>query len=229
MCGRYSLTQTQPKTLQAAFGLGDDVTAVPSDLPPRYNIAPTQLVAVVVDEGKGQGRQLDAFRWGLIPSWAKDMRIGAKMINARAETVAEKPSFRAAFKRRRCLVLADGFYEWRNTEGGKIPTYIYLRHQRPFAFAGLWETWYDPAGNFVPSCTIITTTPNKLMAPIHNRMPVILPPEQYETWLNPQAQNRAELEALLQPYPAEAMTYHPVSTTVNSPANDGPACVEKFT
>ncbi len=171
MCGRFTLT-TSPEQLRAAFyGL-----SVPDQVQPRYNIAPTQPVAVVANDDKFQ---MDFFIWGLIPSWAKDPAIGSRMINARAETLAEKPSFRAAFRRRRCLVLADGFYEWRQEPGqrSKTPMYIKLKSGEPFAFAGLWENWNSPDGSNVLSCTIITTEPNSLMQSIHNRMPVILSKE----------------------------------------------------
>ena len=219
MCGRFTLT-TNSEVLQEIF----DLAIAPPDLAPRFNIAPTQSVAVVVQED-GQ-RQLDAFRWGLIPFWAKDMRIGNKMINARAETLAQKPSFRNAFKKRRCLILADGFYEWRKSEQGKTPTYIYLADHQPFAFAGLWESWTSPEGEEVRSCTIITTSPNEVMAPIHNRMPVILPPQAMETWLIPSEQDPQILQPLLKPYPPQDMRHHPISKTVNSPRNDGPNLIE---
>jgi len=161
----------------------------------------------------------------LIPSWAKDPVIGSRMINARAESLAEKPSFRSAFRRRRCLVLADGFYEWRKDGARKTPMYIKLASGRPFAFAGLWENWFSPDGSNILSCTIITTQPNTLMEPIHNRMPVILPPEAYPVWLSPSEQDPARLSALLSPYPPAQMTAFPVSTLVNSPANDSPGCI----
>jgi len=219
MCGRYTLA-VDLDTLQAEFNLD----SVPADLPPRYNIAPTQPVAVVLNnEGL---RQLDAFRWGLIPFWAKDASIGNRMINARAETVAQKPSFKRPLQKQRCLILADGFYEWQKTPQGKIPTYIQLKDGRPFAFAGLWDSWTAPDGEAIPSCTIITTAPNALVAPIHNRMPVILLPDDLEAWLNPIEQSPQTLLSLLKPYPADEMRYHPVSKLVNSPANDLPECIQ---
>ncbi len=219
MCGRFTLT-ADLNAVQEAFPW----MYVPEGLQPRYNIAPTQPVAVVANDGKNR---LDYFTWGLVPSWAKDPEIGSRMINARAETLAEKPSFRNAFRRRRCLVLADGFYEWRASADSKrkTPMYIQLASGKPFAFAGLWEVWNGPDGSQILSCTIITTSPNALMEPIHNRMPVILPPEAYPLWLLPGEQDPARLASLLAPYPAEGMHAYPVSTLVNSPANDLPACI----
>src|SRR5215216_4713323 len=170
MCGRYTL-RTPVDTLAEAF----EIEEYPSSITPSYNIAPTQEVAAVVEED--EKRKLEMLRWGLIPSWAKDPAIGNKMINARAETVAEKPSFRSAFKVRRCLILADGFYEWQKTDNGKQPYYIKMQDGSPFAFAGLWEIWQN--GEEIRSATIITTDANDLMNEIHHRMPVILPPEDY--------------------------------------------------
>ncbi len=226
MCGRFTLT-TSPDELQAAF----DWLKMPPEMSeaqggrPRYNIAPTQPVAVVPNDGFNR---LDYFTWGLVPSWAKDPNIGSRMINARAETLAEKPSFRNAFKRRRCLILADGFYEWQVIPGqkSKQPMYITLEDHRPFAFGGLWEIWKSPDGSEIYSCTIITTEPNPLMATIHNRMPLILPPESYTQWLNPNEQRPEALKSLLEPYPASQMAAYPVSSLVNSPANDTPELVE---
>jgi len=171
MCGRYTLT-TPADHLRKVFGLA----GVSGDLRPCFNIAPGREVAVVPN---GADRRLHFFRWGLIPSWAKDAAIGNRLINARAETLAEKPSFRNALRRRRCLIAADGFYEWQGEGRSKIPFYIRLRSREPFAFAGLWETWRPPEGDAVSSCTIITTQPNEMLAAIHRRMPVILPPEQH--------------------------------------------------
>jgi putative SOS response-associated peptidase YedK len=219
MCGRFTLT-ADISALQESFPwLG-----IPSGLEPRYNIAPSQPVAVVPNDGKNR---LDFFTWGLIPSWAKDPSIGNRMINARAETLAEKPSFRNAFRRRRCLVLADGFYEWRKDDGkSKTPMYIRLEDGSPFAFAGLWEIWNAPDGSQVLSCAIITTEPNPLMAKIHNRMPVILPQAAHMPWLHSGEADTKALSALLKPYPAEEMVAYPVSKLVNSPANDVPAVIE---
>jgi putative SOS response-associated peptidase YedK len=224
MCGRYTLA-TAPEALARIFELDD-----PPELPARYNIAPTQqvpAVRLVVDEGSGASRRrvLRLLRWGLVPFWAKDPGIGARMINARAETVADKPAFRAAFRRRRCLVLADGFYEWQRVgRGAKQPFLIRLRDGGPFAFAGLWERWTGPEGEPLESCTLLTTQPNELVAPIHNRMPVILDPADYDAWLDPQLQDPAALRPLLRAFPAEKMIAHPVSQRVNNPRVDEPGC-----
>ena len=218
MCGRFTLT-TDPEILEQAFG----IQSVPGDMPTRFNIAPTQPVAVVVN--RDGVREFDAFRWGLIPAWAKDMKIGNRMINARGETVAEKPSFKRPLKSRRCLVLADGFYEWQKTPDGKVPTYIHLEDHQPFAFAGLWDRWESAEGDEVLSCTIITTEPNEVMAPIHNRMPVILPPDAIDVWLDPAQQSPDTLVPLLKPFPPESMQTYAVSRLVNSPANDVPDCI----
>ena len=221
MCGRFTLT-AGPEDLQAAFpGL-----QIPSgSLEPRYNIAPSQPVAVIPNTGENR---LDFYTWGLIPSWAKDPTIGNNLINARAETLIEKPAFRSAFRRRRCLIPADGFYEWQVIPGQKtkVPTFIHLQPFLPFALAGLWEIWHAPDGSEIRSCTIITTQPNSLMQLIHNRMPVILPPHTWQQWLEPRESDPARLAALLQPYPAEQMTSHPVSSLVNSPANNRPECIQ---
>lgn len=218
MCGRYTLATTPQKLAESFSGF-----EVPAELPPRYNVAPTQPIAVVANNGQ---HKVEFFHWGLIPSWAKDPKIGSQMINARAETLAEKPSFKNAYKRRRCLVLADGFYEWRKEgDGAKTPMYIRLASGDPFAFAGLWEMW-QTAEDTILSCTIITTDPNDLMAQIHNRMPVILPPTAYEQWLDPAERSPDQLQGLLQPYPAELMTAYPVSKMVNSPKNDSSALIE---
>jgi putative SOS response-associated peptidase YedK len=219
MCGRFTLTVDPGKLQEAIPGL-----IVPEDLTPKYNIAPSQPVAVLPNEGENR---LDFFLWGLIPSWAKDPGIGNRMINARAETLAEKPAFRAAFRRRRCLVFADGFYEWRQEPGSKVktPMYIKLKSGDPFAFAGLWEIWHAGDGSEIKSCTIITTSPNRLMEEIHNRMPVILPREAYSEWLKPGEVEPNNLNPLLEPYPENEMLAYPVSRMVNSPQNDVPECI----
>ena len=219
MCGRFTLT-VDPGQLQDTFPWLN----VPGDIPPRFNIAPSQPVAVVANDGQNH---LDFFVWGLIPSWAKDPQIGNRLINARAETLAEKPAFRAAFRRRRCLVLADGFYEWRQDPGqkSKTPLFIQLKSRQPFAFAGLWEIWHAADGSEIRSCTIITTQPNEMMAPIHNRMPVILSPEAYPLWLSAEEKDSNQLTQLLVPYPADQMTAYPVSKMVNSPHNDSPEII----
>ncbi len=194
--------------------------------PPRFNIAPTQPVAALRVSGESAARSLTALRWGLIPSWAKDAAIGNRMINARGETVAEKPSFRNALKRRRCLVLSDGYYEWQKQEAKapKQPFFIGLQQEQAFALAGLWETWKDPAGGTIASCTIITTAANDLTRPIHDRMPVILHPTDYDRWLDPDLHDAADLQPLLIPFPSAAMKTYPVSTLVNNPRNEDPAC-----
>jgi putative SOS response-associated peptidase YedK len=200
------------------------VDEAPDELEPRYNIAPTQSIAVVRQFEDGL-RSCDLLRWGLIPSWAKDPAIGNRTINARAETVAEKPAFRAAFRRRRCLVLADGFFEWRK-EGKKQPYYIRMRDEGPFAFAGLWERWAPGAeDSALETCNLITTDANELMRDMHDRMPVILPREDYGTWLDPAIQDTQQLLALLQPYKSEAMIANPVSTRVNNPKHDDAECI----
>lgn len=220
MCGRFTLT-ADPNDLREAFPWVN----IPEGIGPRYNIAPSQPVAVIPNDGKNQ---LDFFLWGLIPSWAKDPAIGNRMINARAETLSEKPSFRAAFRRRRCLIPASGFFEWKQEPGRKTktPMYIQLKTGKPFALAGLWERWDAPDGSTIFSCTIVTTQPNELMQDIHNRMPVILPSQAYSLWLDPAEPPAQKLTELLKPYPAGEMTAYPVSTLVNSPGNDLPALIE---
>jgi putative SOS response-associated peptidase YedK len=217
MCGRYTL-RTPVDSLVGTF----EIEEYPSSITPNYNVAPTQEVAAVVEDD--DKRKLEMFHWGLIPSWAKDPAIGNKMINARAETVSEKPSFRSAFKKRRCLILADGFYEWKKTDDGKQPYHVKMEDGSPFAFAGLWETWKD--GPEIRSCTIITTEANDLMNEIHHRMPVILPPEDYDMWLDPDFEEKEALTSLLKPYPADAMEAYPVSRRVNKPSNNEPSVVE---
>jgi putative SOS response-associated peptidase YedK len=219
MCGRFTLT-VDPADLQDAF----PQFTFPEKYAPRYNIAPTQPILAIPNDGKDAAA---FFVWGLIPSWAKDPSIGARLINARAETLGEKPSFRSSFKYHRCLILANGFYEWKQLPGtkSKIPHYIRLQSGSPFAFAGLWDTWQLPDGGTVDSATIITTEPNNLMASLHNRMPVILTPDAYTQWLDPAARTPESLKDLLKPYPSEKMTAYPVTTLVNSPANDRPECV----
>lgn len=214
MCGRFTLT-VDPAELRDAFG----DASFPTQFSPRFNIAPSQPVLAIPNDG---AHKADFFMWGLIPSWAKDPAIGNRLINARAETLAEKPSFRGSFKYKRCLILADGFYEWQKQPGTKtkVPHFIHMKDRRPFAFAGLWDNWTSPDGSQVRSCTIVTTEPNELMAALHNRMPVILQPADYERWLDPAPQTPDNLNPLLKPFPADAMSAYPVSTLVNSPAND---------
>lgn len=219
MCGRFSLV-ADPNDLREAFPWLN----IPEGIQPRYNIAPTQPIAVIPNNGKNK---LDFFTWGLIPSWAKDPGIGSRLINARAETLQEKPAFRSAFRRRRCLIPASGFYEWKQDPGtkSKTPMYIFMKSGAPFAFAGLWEMWESPDGSTILSGTIITTEPNELMSEIHNRMPVILPPQAYNAWLDPGEPAPNQLANLLKPYPAQEMTAYAVSRQVNNPANETPACI----
>jgi putative SOS response-associated peptidase YedK len=224
MCGRFTLT-ADPNQLRQAFPWLN----IPDErLKPRYNVAPTQPIAVVANDGKNQ---LDYYVWGLIPFWAKDPSIGNRMINARSETIAEKASFRAAFRRRRCLVLADGFYEWKSEpkSKSKTPMYIKMKNDSPFVFAGLWENWNSPDGSNILSCTIITTRPNDMLLSIHNRMPVILPEKAYPIWLDPGEPDQSHLLSLLEPYPDQEMTAYPVSRLVNNPANDSADCIIPFT
>ena len=222
MCGRFTLT-TAAEIVADVFG----VAAAPR-LTPRYNIAPTQPVAVVRATSAG-APEIALLRWGLIPAWAKDPAIGNRMINARAETVADKPAFRTAFQKRRCLVPADGFYEWQKTAGGKRPFLIRTRDARPFALAGLWESWQQPSATVIESCTIITTAANALMGPIHDRMPVIVAPARYQAWLDPALSDRATLEQILVPYPAAELIAQAVTTRVNNPRNDDPDCLAPAT
>jgi putative SOS response-associated peptidase YedK len=219
MCGRFSLSQSGD-AIATAFQLSE----VP-DLVPRYNIAPTQPAPVLLLNAEGH-RQFKLLYWGLIPSWAKDPKLGARMINARSETVAEKPAFRTAFKRRRCLVLADGFYEWQRRDKVKQPFYFQVGQGRqPFAFAGLWEHWQSSEGDTIDSCTILTTEPNELLRSIHDRMPVILEPQDYDRWLDP-TQRPELLQPLLRPYDAQQMVSYAVNTQVNNPRHDRPDCIE---
>src|SRR5262245_42206111 len=222
MCGRF-LMMTSGPVLAERF----DLTGFP-ELKPRYNIAPSQQVPVV-RLGVDGGRRLELVRWGLVPSWADDVSIGYKMINARSETVAEKPSFRAAFKQRRCLVLADGFFEWQPRDGKKQPWLFRIQGGEPFAFAGLWERWEKGEGEPLESCTIITTEANDTVRPVHNRMPVILPQDSLAAWLDPEVKSADVLLPLLKPYPAAAMTTVPVGLRVNNPKFDGPECVAEVT
>jgi putative SOS response-associated peptidase YedK len=220
MCGRFTLTAS-PDQIQDAF----PDYSVPKQMSPHYNIAPTQPIAAIPNTGE---KRVDFFVWGLIPSWAKDPSAGSKLINARGETLGEKPSFRTAYKRRRCLVLADGFFEWVAVPGEKAkqPHYITLKDGRPFAFAGLWEQWFSPDGSEIKSATIITTEPNELIAKLHNRMPVILHPDDYQRWLDPEDTAPEKLQDLLVAYPSADMRHFPVSRKVNSPANDLPEVVQ---
>jgi putative SOS response-associated peptidase YedK len=221
MCGRVTI-KTPAQDLAREFALTGIRAALER---PRYNLAPTQLLPVVLNDG---ARMLDTLRWGLIPSWAKEAAIGNKLINARAETVAEKPSFRSAFKRRRCLVLVDGWFEWQQTAKPKRPFLFHRKDGKPLAFAGLWEEWRAPdTGESLRTCTVLTTEANRLVAGVHDRMPVILPPSAQEVWLRPEPQEAAALQPLLVPFSEEALLEaYEVARVVNSPTQDVPACVE---
>jgi putative SOS response-associated peptidase YedK len=218
MCGRFTQTISAAGVAEA-FG----VEEISGALKPSYNIAPTQPVAVIISDDK---KRLVQVRWGLVPSWSKDLSIGNKLINARAETITEKASFRNAFKKRRCLVVADGFYEWQKIGDGKRPMYIRLQSSKPFGMAGLYEVWRSPEGQEITSCAIVTTAANDLMKPIHERMPVIIPKENEDLWLDPKVQDTEVLRNLLQPYPAEEMKAFPVSRQVNAPGYNSPNCIE---
>ncbi len=219
MCGRFT-NQSDPAQLQMEFNLEE----VPAEVQPSYNIAPTQEILTVVQRD-GQN-VLEGMRWGLIPSWAQDPSIGARMINARAESVAEKPSFKRPLKSQRCLIVADGFYEWRQTGSQKIPMFIRLKSKHPFGFAGLYDRWKSEEGKWITSCTILTTTANELMQPIHQRMPVILPKKDYKKWLDPANQDLDGLVSLLKPFEANKMVAYQVSPLVNSPRNNSPECIK---
>ncbi|MEE8170456.1 MAG: SOS response-associated peptidase [Phycisphaerae bacterium] len=216
MCGRYTIT-VSPRELGERFS----AEMMIGDWAPRYNAAPTQDLPVVLNADR---RTIELLRWGLIPSWAKDPAIGNRMINARSESLAEKPSFRAAFKRRRCLVVADGFYEWDSRPDGKVPMRIALADDAAFAFAGLWERWTDPKGGVIRSFTIVTTEANDRLRPIHERMPVILRPEAEALWLERDA-DPEDLREILRPYESDAVRAYAVSRRVNSPRNDDPALI----
>jgi len=219
MCGRFTLT-ANPDELQDAF---TDYT-FPTRFAPRFNITPSQPVLAIPND---EMNTADFFVWGLIPMWAKDPTIGNRLINARGETIAEKPSFRGSFKHKRCLILADGFYEWKTNTGNKTktPYFIHMKDLKPFAFAGLWDSWEGSDGSSVKTCTIITTEPNELMETLHNRMPVILHPRDYGRWLESSPQAPENLLPLIKPYPADAMSAYPVSTLVNKPQNDSPQLI----
>lgn len=219
MCGRFTIT-LEASDLQQGLGVAE----MPVDWQPRYNVAPTQPVAAVLDAGT---RRAEWLRWGLIPSWAKDATIGSRLINARSETITEKPSFRSAFARRRCLILADGFYEWKrqaDQKGPSQPYYFQRTDKKPFAFAGLWEIWKPPEGDFIRSCTIITCAANEVLAPVHDRMPVMLSGGLMWKWLEPSSAE--ELVGFLKPYPSEWMTSFPISRAVNDANRESPDLVK---
>jgi putative SOS response-associated peptidase YedK len=220
MCGRFTLID-DPAGESDEFGGAQ----FPAEFAARFNIAPTQPVLAIPNDGSNAAR---FFLWGLIPGWAKDPSIGSRLINARGETLAEKPSFRGPYKYKRCLIPATGFFEWKAAAGSrsKVPYYIRLKERPVFAFAGLWDEWHAADGSTVASCVIVTTGPNPLMATIHNRMPVILDRADYADWLDVRPQKGSSLQRLIRPYPAELMEAYPVSTVVNSPTNDVPECIE---
>ena len=217
MCGRFYLDVVGDE-LARVF----ELPVVP-DLMPRFNIAPSQSVGAV--RFGNQGREWVNLHWGLIPFWAKDKKFGYRTINGRAETVDSKPAFRAAFKSRRCIIPASGFYEWKVLPDGKQPYCIHPAQGGVFAFAGLYEHWEGEGDEVIDSCTIIVTEANAVVSEIHDRMPVILPPTAFSTWLDPELRDTARLRSLLLPYPAEAIATYPVSRRVNNPRNDDPSCL----
>lgn len=221
MCGRFTL-HISPEQLAEIFGLLEFPV-----FPARYNIAPTQQVAVIRSTADGRNR-LDFLRWGLIPSWAKDPSVGRWMINSRCKTVHEKPAFRHAIKFCRCIVVGSGFFEWAQEDNRKVPLYVHLKDGSPMCFAGLWDHWKSPEGETIESCTILTTSSNKLIAPLHDRMPVLLHREEYPLWLNREVTDPEKLKQLYQAYPADLMEIYPVSPLVNSPRNDLPELIKPF-
>ena len=221
MCGRYSLFADFRK-IEERFG---ESTFEEDEYEPSYNIAPSQQILTVINDGSKN--RLGYLKWGLVPPWAKDTKIGFKMINARAETVHEKPSFREAFQKKRCLVIADSFYEWKRTDDRKVPMRIKLKSDEPFAMAGIWETWKSSKGERVHTCTILTTVPNGLMESIHDRMPVILKPEDEKIWLDTSIQDINQLKSLLVPYEEGVLEAYEVSEAVNSPRNNSPELIQR--
>jgi putative SOS response-associated peptidase YedK len=222
MCGRFTLHHTTQEVAERFA-----VQQVLFPLEARYNIAPAQAVPVVANSTLAGARWLEAMKWGLVPFWSKDPEIGNRLINARAETLAEKPAYKQALKRRRCIIPSDGFYEWKAESGGRVPHHIRRRDGELFGFAGLWEEWESPDGSPLRTCTIITVAPNELMAPIHNRMPAILRAEDEAAWLDPELKNTDAIVVMLRAYPAEEMEAYPVSRHVNAPQNDDPACLQR--
>ena len=219
MCGRYRLSKRK-QLIEEYFDTANEV-----DWEPRYNIAPSQNVGIVRQDPSRPRREFSQVRWGLIPYWAKEASIGHKMINARSETVADKPAFREAFKHRRCLIPADGFYEWVRTGKAKQPFHFGMQDDSLFAFAGIWDRWKDGSGNPVETCSILTTTPNSLLAVVHDRMPAILERDDYELWLDPGFKDGDALTEMLKPFNPALMKCYAVSTLVNAPANDNPECM----
>ena len=223
MCGRFTFATTPDKIMER-FQLSE----IPFEIHPRFNIAPGQPILAIIEEQCK--RRIGQLRWGLVPSWAKEEKIGYKMINARAETLTEKPAFRNLFARKRCLIPADGFFEWRQTQKGKQPMRILMKNEEPFAFAGLFDTWASPDGKKLHTCTVITTSPNEVVKDIHDRMPVIFNgPEEEAIWLDREKFDSDLLKSLLVPYDAKQMRAYPVSSLVGSPKNDTPQCIEEIT
>ena len=226
MCGRYTL-KSRAELVAEKFGV-----QVPPTLPERFNIAPSQLVLAVRETPGAPGhhcagaRELVALKWGLVPFWADDPEIGNRMINARSETAATKPAFRSSFRGRRCLIVADGFYEWQARDGKKQPYTIRLKSGEPFGFGGLWDRW-DKHGEPIETCTILTCGANEPMSVIHDRMPVVIPPESFDVWLDPTEKDVQKLTRLLRPFYPDEMTAHPVSTLVNNVKQDSAKCVEQ--
>jgi putative SOS response-associated peptidase YedK len=218
MCGRYRLSRTKP-VIEEYFDAATD-----DDWIPRYNVAPTQPVPVIRQNPKEPGRQISLMRWGLVPLWSKDMSGAAMMINARGETAGSKPAFRDALASRRCLIPADGFYEWKKSGKTKQPFCFEMNNGELFAFAGLWERWKDPSGNWIRTCSILTTTANAVTSAVHDRMPVILDPGDYDLWLDPGMKKIEAVSEMLKPFDARKMRSYPVSTRVNHAANDDEAC-----
>ena len=229
MCGRYTL-MAEEEELARKFLLIYLSREVVENLQPRYNITPSQSIVAIRSSKPDGGREASLFSWGLVPFWAKDAKIGYKMINARSETAAEKPSFRAAMKSRRCIIPASGFYEWQRPENStrKQPYYFAARNGEPFAMAGLWERWKSPEGTVLESCSILTTSANDIMAPIHDRMPVLLEERDFDLWLVPNESRSESIRPLFRPFPAGPMSRVPISTLVNSPKNNGPELIAEI-
>ncbi len=221
MCGRFVLT-ANPEIVQQAF----DLAAPPAQMQPRYNIAPTQPVMVITNENPTVATY---HKWGLVPAWAKDISVAAKMINARSESAAEKPSFRSAFRRRRCIIPSDGFYEWPEHTKDKVPMFVHRPNNEVYGMAGLWEIWQDPAGGELRTCTILTTEANPFMQQYHHRMPVILHKDDYALWLSPNEEPLPVLQSLMKAYDEDGLQAYSVSKAVNRVGNDSPQLIEPFT
>ncbi len=221
MCGRFVLT-ANPEVVQQAFNL----TTPPAQMQPRYNIAPTQPVMVITNEN---AKEATYHRWGLIPLWAKDMSLASKMINARSESAAEKPAFRAAFRRRRCIIPTDGFYEWQEHGKEKTPMFVHRPNNELYGMAGLWEIWHDPDGGELRTCTVLTTEANAFMQQYHHRMPVIIHPEDYALWLSPDEEPLPVLQGLMKSYDENGLQAYSVSKAVNKVSNDSPDLMQPFT